>query len=169
MRQSIALRVLALLGSLVLACGGGATSSPAPAPADAGAASNAAPSAPQQPEALGSGCTPITSSYNICTMISTCPGLQIDTNRFPECGFSVHGSALDPECLCYGSMCPMGTPQTCDDMQTLLSNVTIESVCAEYQAGHCQSEGSIGGVDTDCQLCKANCNGNQACIQNCGC
>jgi hypothetical protein len=166
MKLAFAAPAIALLGSLALACGGSPTAEHPSATPDAGSTASA-PAAPAQAIVMGGGCTPITESYSICSEITSCPGLTIDRTKFPDCGYSVHGNVLDPECLCYGSMCPMGAPQTCTDMQGLLSTVTIDGICAQYASGKCLNEGAIGG--TDCSVCEANCNGNIACVQACGC
>jgi hypothetical protein len=134
---------------------------------DAGAPSP--PTTATHPGPTGSVCTAITTTYAVCADLSSCPGVIIDPNVFPDCGYSVHGDAIDPECLCYGSMCPMGTPQTCAEMQALLSSgVTLTTVCDQQITGKCANMGGQGEPST-CQVCKNNCDGNVTCLQNCGC
>jgi hypothetical protein len=148
----------------------GGCSSPAkentPATPDAGPASDN--QSTQQPSTTGSNCTAVTQNYTICADVSLCPGVEISPYTFPNCGYSVHGNAIDPECLCSGSMCPMGAPATCDDMQAILMATNIEAVCAALSAGHCTNLGSLG-TPSSCQQCKTNCDGNVMCLQNCGC
>ena len=157
---------LALLAALpALACG---SSTPESTPAaDAGPSgatpANTAPSGP-----TGSNCTGITETYSVCQDLSTCPGVSIDQTKFPQCGYAIHGDSIDPECLCYGSMCPMGAPATCADMAAILSSTTLSIVCERQATGHCTNMGGQGTV-TACQVCKQNCGGDPACLQNCGC
>jgi hypothetical protein len=125
--------------------------------------------APTTPEATGSGCQQIIETYAICQDLSTCPGVTFDHAKFPDCGYSVHGASIDPECFCYGGVCPMGAPETCADMAALLSSgVTEESVCAKVATGHCQDLGTPTTF-SPCQLCKYNCGGDPYCLQECGC
>jgi hypothetical protein len=160
--------VFVLLGSLSLACGSSPTSSPAPAQAPEPDAGTSLASS-SQPTVMGGGCAEVNASTQICSEITSCPGVTIDRATFSECGYLVHGDAIDPECLCAGSLCPMGAPQTCADMQAILNGTTTAQVCAQFVSGKCTNEGAIGGADPDCDLCKANCNGNASCIANCGC
>jgi hypothetical protein len=160
----LALYALAL--SAVTACGGSPPSTPETTD-DAGIATP--PASSTHPGPIGTVCTSITETYNICADLSSCPGVVIDPNKFPDCGYSVHGDAIDPECLCYGSMCPMGSPGTCADMQALLnSGITAAIVCEEQASGKCTNEGAQGEPST-CDICKNNCDGNVTCLQNCGC
>jgi hypothetical protein len=63
----------------------------------------------------------------------------------------------------------MGVPQTCAEMQALLtSGITADIVCEQYATGKCENMGNTG-APSPCQVCKNNCDGNVACLQNCGC
>ncbi len=168
MKLSSCAPVFALLASLSLACGSSPPSSSSsvtpPAP-DAGRSLASS----TQPTVMGGGCAAVNASTQICSEITSCPGVTIDRSVFAECGYVVHDDTIDPECLCSGSLCPMGAPGTCADMQQILANTTVAQVCNQYASGKCLNEGSIGGPSADCELCKANCDGNAACIANCGC
>ena len=40
--------------------------------------------------------------------------LALTRRCFPQCGFRIHGDAIDPECLCDNQyLCPIGHPTTC--------------------------------------------------------
>jgi hypothetical protein len=154
------------LCSLSLACGG-APPNASPEAADASAAANTASS--NHPGPTGSNCQAVTEAYSICTDVSLCPGISISQTQLPNCGYSIHGNVIDPECLCYGSMCPVGVPQSCADMQALLATgITSNIVCEQYASGKCSNQGNQGEPST-CQVCKNNCDGNPTCLQNCGC
>ena len=121
------------------------------------------------PGPSGAICNQITETYALCEDLSTCPGVGIDPNAFPDCGYSIHNDLIDPECLCYGYACPMGAPQNCGDMAALLvSGVSQRGICENVLAGHCRDLGA-DGTPSDCQICKDNCYGIQTCIWACGC
>jgi hypothetical protein len=157
--------------SALVACGLALTacsSSPkdtTPAVADAG--STTPPGSSTQAVPTGANCNSLTETYSICDDLSSCPGVSIDQTKFPNCGYSVHDDAIDPECLCYGSMCPMGAPGTCTDMAALLATTTADEVCLQYAAGHCLDLG--GSSQSQCAVCKQNCAGNPTCLSACGC
>ncbi|MGO8991873.1 MAG: hypothetical protein ACLQVI_00995 [Polyangiaceae bacterium] len=150
-----------------VACGG---SPPAAQNEGTDAGSASTPASSTHPGPTGSVCTAITETYNVCADLSTCPGVIIDPNTFPQCGYAVHGDVIDPECLCYGSMCPMGVPQTCADMQAILSSgTTVDIICEQQATGKCLNVGGGTPAPTTCQVCQNNCGNDPACLQNCGC
>jgi hypothetical protein len=167
MRLSHLTVVLSLSSLSLTACGAPPAQSTAPNADDAGAASIVPSSEDQGPS--GTVCNAVTETYALCENLSTCPKVPIDPNAFPDCGYSIHGDPIDPECLCYGYACPMGAPSSCNDMQTLLtSGITEKSVCNQVLAGHCRDLG-MDGTPTSCQVCKWNCDGIQSCIWACAC
>jgi hypothetical protein len=133
--------------------------------ADGGEATTPVSSAQSVP--TGSNCSSVTESYSTCTDLSSCPGVSIDQTKFTGCGYSVHDDAIDPECLCYGAMCPMGAPTSCADMAALLTTVSLDAVCQQYAGGHCLNLGN--STQTPCSICKQNCGADPACINNCNC
>jgi hypothetical protein len=117
----------------------------------------------------------------LCLGISICPGLQIDQEVFPMCGFRISGEVVDVECSCGGYLCPLGTT-TCTDASTLLSQSNEGNVCAEVSAGTCiegipmagaatsaavASSSSSGGTCT--MDCLDSCDNDPVCLQACGC
>ncbi len=149
----------------VLGACGSPTKENLPAAPDAGSDQ---PVTSAQAQTTGSDCTTLTQTYSVCANISLCPGVTIDPYQFAGCGYSVHGDAIDPECNCYGSMCPMGAPSTCADMAAIVASTSVGAVCAQFSAGHCLNLGGQGQPST-CQQCKMNCDGILTCLQNCGC
>jgi hypothetical protein len=156
---------LALVSLVLAACSG------SPSSTKEGTSEDAGPTTPPvssfQSVASGSNCTNITEEYAICTDVSLCPGVSIDQTKFPQCGYSVHDDAIDPECLCYGMMCPMGAPGSCTDMAGILASTSWDAVCQQYAGGHCLD--IAGSGQTACAVCKQNCAGNPACLSSCGC
>jgi hypothetical protein len=151
--------------SVLVAC----SSTPATANTPvADASSSSEPVIQTSPASTGTDCTTITQTYSVCADLSLCPGVTIDPSKFTNCGYSVHGTAIDPECLCYGSMCPMGAPSTCAEMAALLTTANALSVCDEYAAGHCENLGGTGAPSA-CDECKTNCDGILSCLRACGC
>src|SRR5208282_4448685 len=77
-------------------------------PASSGEDAAAAPATTQ-----GASCTQVSSTISLCLYISSCPNLVLNAQVFPQCGFHIHGDAIDPECLCGNYLCPIGAPTTC--------------------------------------------------------
>jgi hypothetical protein len=107
----------------------------------------------------------------LCRGISTCPNLLVGSDQFPDCGFRIHGDALDLECLCSGALCPIGAPATCDQARQLLSSQTEFGVCQQVNDGRCLDlnatrDAGANGCD---KTCAAQCGGDPSCIKLCGC
>jgi hypothetical protein len=103
--------------------------------------------------------------------ISSCPGVRVDPDQFPDCGYRVSGSKIDLECLCGDSLCPMGKAASCRDAQLLLSDQSAQGVCASVSDGLCQlvqqtPHGPASSCDSEC---RAQCGGAPDCILLCGC
>jgi hypothetical protein len=75
---------------------------------------------------------------SLCLGISSCPGARVDPDQFPECGYRIAGSAIDLECLCGDSLCPMGSAASCLDAKALLAEQSAQAVCAGVAEGRCQ-------------------------------
>lgn len=75
----------------------------------------------------------------LCLGISSCPGLSVDQDLYPGCGFRVHDGTgvLDLECACYGQICPIGIATTCDQAATLMQNQSQYMVCMQINEGRC--------------------------------
>jgi hypothetical protein len=129
------------------------------------------------PTAQGADCiVEPTTGLHICTAISICPKVVIDHEIFPNCGFRIHGQALDMECACSGMICPLGAPTTCDQAVTLLRNQTELQVCQQVNEGRCTPGASAGGSSSSgaapngCdKTCASECAGDPNCVRLCGC
>jgi hypothetical protein len=140
--------------------------------------------------AQGASCTQINATTSLCQFINLCPTLTLNTSVFPQCGFRIHGDAIDPECFCDNEyLCPIGSPTTCAEAATeSTGDVTYDSVCQQYLTGHCtdlNAAASAGSTSTGststgststgstttaaCQSCLTNCANVPACIEACGC
>jgi len=111
------------------------------------------------------------SGIALCLGISSCPAARVDPDQFPDCGYRISGRAIDLECMCGDSLCPMGTAASCLDAKALLSEQSAQAVCAGLAEGHCQvvkqtSNPSSSTCDKDC---RAQCSGVPGCISLCGC
>ncbi|HET7543770.1 MAG TPA: hypothetical protein VFK05_28055 [Polyangiaceae bacterium] len=111
------------------------------------------------------------SGVALCLGISACPGVRVDPDQFPDCGFRVVGSRIDLECLCGDSLCPMGKAASCREAQSLLSEQSAQGVCAGIAEGSCQPvqqapRSSTSSCDKEC---RAQCSGAPGCISLCGC
>jgi hypothetical protein len=108
----------------------------------------------------------------LCLGTSLCPGLLVDGEVYPGCGF--RPGALDVECSCGGSLCPLGAAATCADVQSLLAQLNEGTVCSQLGGGTCiegtpvvsTGSGAMGTCDT---ACRDDCGGDPSCIVSCGC
>lgn len=75
----------------------------------------------------------------LCVGISSCPGLSVDQDLYPGCGFRVHDGTgvLDLECACYGQICPIGVASTCDQAAALMQDQSQYTVCMQIDEGRC--------------------------------
>jgi hypothetical protein len=127
------------------------------------------------PQGIDCGTDPET-SVTLCLGTSLCPGMLIDTEAYPACGFRMNGGVLDVECSCNGMLCPLGAVGSCDDLKTAFANSNEGTICAQVSAGTCtqgtpmatSSSAATGGGTCDV-ACRDECAGDQTCIQSCGC
>ena len=119
----------------------------------------------------GASCTAISASISLCQYISACPTLTLSTQVFPECGFRIHGSAIDPECFCSNEyLCPIGHPTTCTEAaQAASGDTNYDSVCEQSVTGGCTQLASGSSTSAACQSCIQNCDNVPACVDACGC
>ena len=106
----------------------------------------------------------------LCLGLSSCPGLVVDQNTFPGCGFRVTGSStIDLECSCSSMICPLGTATSCAQAKTLLASQTYAGVCVQVSEGRCTS-GTPQTPPSNCdKTCASQCGGDPTCLQGCGC
>ena len=120
--------------------------------------------------AVGQGCaTDPDTKATLCTSTSLCPGLTVDQDQFPACGFVINGSVLDLECSCSGELCPMGAPTSCAAAAASLENGSALGVCTQVASDRCTG-GPMATTNPNCdKTCESQCGGNPDCIQLCGC
>lgn len=115
------------------------------------------------------------SGVTLCLGLSSCPGVLVDSDQLPSCGYRVNGNAIDLECLCDDSLCPVGSAASCADAKALLQDQTAQGVCAGIAEGRCTTvsqsvPSSTSNTASNCdKSCRADCGGDPACIQLCGC
>ena len=119
-----------------------------------------------------------TSGVTLCVGTNRCPGVSMDPNALPNCGFKTVVPSYDLECVCNGTeLCPIGVASSCAEITTLLSNRTAADVCNQAGTGVCKdltsgtTTGAAGSTSSTCDTgCRAECAGSAACIaQVCGC
>ena len=111
------------------------------------------------------------SGIALCLGISSCPTVRVDPDQFPDCGYRIAGSAIDLECLCGDSLCPMGKAASCSEAKALLFEQSAQGVCAGIAEGRCAvvqqtSHTAASSCDKDC---RAQCGGVPGCLTLCGC
>ncbi|HMI88797.1 MAG TPA: hypothetical protein VK550_32180 [Polyangiaceae bacterium] len=147
-----------------------------PAGSDAGASAGkgndggATSDAKVTPDAGDTGC--VVDPYSrvtLCTSIALCPGLAVDHDRFPDCGFRTGAGVIDVECLCGEFLCPLGATLTCGQARDLLSSQFEISACLQVSEGRCASR-IVPPTGSSCDKnCAVMCGGDSACIRLCGC
>jgi hypothetical protein len=138
----------------------GASTVTSPTPADA------SPTGSQCTEDPAEGIT-------LCETIDLCPGLGVDPSVFANCGFRVGGPvAIDLECLCGTSLCPIGVPTSCSGAAQLLAAQTALTVCEQVSEGRCiqfRSTDSGSAASSCSSQCQTDCAGVPDCLLSCGC
>lgn len=136
---------------------------------DAGAASDA--NAADRDAGVDLGCIvdPL-SRVTLCTAIALCPGLAVDHDRFPNCGFRTGAGLIDVECLCDNFLCPLGATLTCGQARDLLASQFELTACSQVSEGRCAPRSAIPPTGSSCDKnCAAMCAGDPGCIRLCGC
>lgn len=114
----------------------------------------------------------------LCSAISSCPGLVVNQDAYPGCGFRVSGGTFDLQCACGADLCPIGTPRTCTQARTLLADQNRLLVCAQASEGRCigstKAKPGASGTPNNrgCDpLCMTDCAraGSGNCAFLCGC
>jgi hypothetical protein len=116
------------------------------------------------------------SGITLCEQIANCPGVDVDPGAFPGCGFRLKASSTyDLECGCGDSLCPIGTPTSCETaLQLLNQEASSLNVCQQVSDGTCLPLAGDGGAgstsSSSCdKACESECAGDPNCIQLCGC
>ncbi len=139
---------------------------------DAGAAGSSGIGAYDGAPVTGADCvTDPASRITLCTSLSLCPGLAVDHDVYPDCGFRVSGSTIDLECLCDGYVCPMGAALSCTQARELLLGSTEALICMQVSDGRCAERTTTGsGEQRNCDAaCAASCSNSPSCLELCGC
>jgi hypothetical protein len=142
--------------------------------ADAGKASDAAASDAKGPDVdaggdLGCIVDPL-SRVTLCTSIAVCPGLAVDHDRFPHCGFRPAAGLIDIECFCDNFVCPLGATLTCGQARDLLMTQFELNACLQVNDGRCAPRSVTPPTGTSCDKnCASMCAGDPGCIKLCGC
>jgi hypothetical protein len=140
-----------------------------PKTVDGGATSDA--KNPDRDAAGDLGCIVDPSSrVTLCTAIGLCPGLAIDHDRFPNCGFRSGSGAIDVQCFCDDYLCPLGATLTCGQARELLATQFEIAACAQVGEGRCAPRTVRPPTGGSCDKnCMAMCGGDPSCIRLCGC
>lgn len=143
--------------------GSGGAAASASSRADAGDAATAI---------SGTGCAvDSVSNVTLCTSIDVCPGLAVDHDLYPDCGFRVPALSIDVLCVCGDSLCSMGTALGCAQIRAILAQSSELAVCAQESEGRCAARGPVkpatsGSCD---RTCVSECAGDPGCFRLCGC
>lgn len=125
----------------------------------------------------GAGCgAEATTGTQLCTAVSTCPSVVVDTQATPGCGFRIRGAVVDLVCACGEAICPMGAFTTCAEAARLLTEQTPSSVCTQLAEGRCTEVTAAtptppaSDVSPACdRQCVRDCGGGAACAAVCNC
>jgi hypothetical protein len=109
------------------------------------------------------------SRVTLCTSIGLCPGMAVDHDRFPNCGFRAGLGIIDLVCLCGDFLCPLGTSLTCGQAYNLLVTQFELNACLQVNEGRCAPR-TFPPTGTTCDKnCAARCVGDPGCVRLCGC
>lgn len=137
----------------------------APAPSSTAASDAAAPAT-----VSGTGCAVDSlSNTTLCTRVDPCPGLAVDHDVYPDCGFRVPSWSFDLECVCGDFLCGMGTALTCAQAQALLTNGSELAVCNQALEDRCASRGTVKPASSCDRTCASECADDPGCLGLCGC
>jgi len=139
----LAVAAWVLPGCLSFNLGGKKTSTDGGATTDAAVVDGAKVDVGAPPAAGPQGIDCATDPYTgtiLCSGVSSCPGLLVDHDVYPDCGFRIRGTSFDLQCPCYGGLCPIGSPSTCQDAAALLDAQSEYTVCAQYNEGRCTAK-----------------------------
>ena len=110
------------------------------------------------------------SRVTLCTSIALCPGLAVDHDRFPHCGFRTGAGLIDLQCLCDIFLCPLGATLTCGQARDLLATQFELNACLQINENRCALRSTVPPTGTSCDKnCAAMCAGDPGCIRLCGC
>ena len=123
----------------------------------------------------GIGCaTDSALELTLCTALTKCPGVAVDHDVYPDCGFRLSASAVDLLCVCNETwICPMGVALSCSQATNVLNEGSEAAVCAQIADGRCTdttapATSSTGNASCD-ETCRASCASDFACLSACGC
>ena len=149
--------------------GGDAGVADAPKTSDAGASSDVKAPDKDVPADFGCVIDPL-SRVTLCTAIGLCPGLSVDHDRFPNCGFRSGTGLIDVQCFCDNFLCPLGATLTCAQARELLATQFEVTACSQVSEGRCARRSVAPPTGTSCDKnCAAMCAGDPGCLRLCGC
>jgi hypothetical protein len=137
------------------------TGSGSAATSDAGAGTDAA--------VAGTGCgAEQQSGLQLCSATAKCPGVTVDTQAMPNCGFRIIGTAVDLVCVCGTQVCPMGIFSTCAEATHLLTQQTPSTVCVQVSEGRCSEASPTAAASPTSSSSSAPSGCDRECLQQCG-
>jgi hypothetical protein len=109
------------------------------------------------------------SRVTLCTSLALCPGIAVDHDRFPHCGFRAGAGIIEIACLCGEFLCPLGASLTCAQARNLLLTQFELTACLQVNEGRCAPR-TIPPTGSTCDKnCAAMCGGDPGCVRLCGC
>lgn len=140
-------------------------------PEDLDGGTDAQPDAeePEEPTPIGLDCTrdEIT-GVELCAALTACPGVVVERDRFPHCGFRNRADQIDLVCACDNFVCSMGLASTCQQAKELLATQSELMVCMQMHEGRCLEVGTPQPSDPKCDpVCLSECAGAPSCYQLC--
>jgi hypothetical protein len=119
----------------------------------------------------GSGCAmDLVSGATLCTSFDQCPGLAVDHDLYPDCGFRAPSTTIDLECVCGDFLCPVGAVLNCAQAKMLLADQSEVTTCVQQSEGRCAARSTSNKADASCDSnCAQACAGDINCRKLCGC
>ena len=106
----------------------------------------------------------------LCTSLDQCPGLAVDHDLYPDCGFRAPSTTIDLECVCGDFLCPVGAVLNCAQAKMLLGDQSEVIACVQQSEGRCAPRTAPKPGSTSCDSnCRDACAGDINCRKLCGC
>jgi hypothetical protein len=77
------------------------------------------------------------SRVTLCRETVLCPGLRIDPDVYPDCGFRLPSTTIEVQCVCDDALCPLGTALDCNQLRRLLADQSALLVCIQRDENRC--------------------------------
>jgi hypothetical protein len=111
------------------------------------------------------------SGVTLCTRIALCPGVSVDHDAYPNCGFRASAGSIEVDCVCGDFLCPIGISIDCAQAARLLAAQSEAIACTQVSEERCapRNKAPPAGNPSCDKNCAAGCAADPGCLRLCGC